>query len=218
MKPPAWPPAIILAIGALLATVGVQAQRTLPLRAPLGTSVPASLEGYQSRDMELSAEEQEVVGASDYLARIYAPRDSSGSGARYFTIYVGYYQRQGRGKTIHSPKNCLPGAGWEPLTSSVTTLPTPSGPVPVNRYLIQKGQDQALVLYWYQGRGRIVANEYRVKWNLLRDAALRRRSDEALVRVVVPIRRGTPESLAYDQATRIAQQLIASVSTALPAG
>ena len=218
MKPLAWPPAITLAIGAVLATAGVQAQRTLPLRAPLASSVPASLEGYQSREVSLSADERAVVGASDYLARVYSPPDTSGSLARYFTVYVGYYQRQVRGKTIHSPKNCLPGAGWEPLTSGVATLQTPVGPVPVNRYLIQKGQDQALVLYWYQGRGRIVANEYRVKWNLLRDAALRRRSDEALVRVVVPIRRGTAESVALDQATRIAQQMVRAVDTALPQG
>lgn len=214
----AWPPAIALAIGAVLATAGVQAQRTLPLRAPLGTSVPDSLDGYRSRDVNLSADERTAVGASDYLARVYAPSDTSGSLARYFTVYVGYYERQVRGKTIHSPKNCLPGAGWEPLVSGVATLQTSAGSVVVNRYLIQKGQDQALVLYWYQGRGRVVANEYRVKWNLLRDAALRRRSDEALVRVVIPIRRGTAESVAFEQAARIAQEMVRAVDTALPQG
>lgn len=218
MKPLPWPPAITLAIGAVLATVGVQAQRTLPLRAPLASSVPTTVEGYRSRDLNLTEEERAAVGVSNYLARVYSPADTAGTEARYFTVYVGYYERQVRGKTIHSPKNCLPGAGWEPLTSGVATLQTPSGAVPVNRYLIQKGQDQALVLYWYQGRGRITANEYRVKWNLLQDAALRRRSDEALVRVVVPIRRGTAESAAFAQATRIAQQLVTAVGTALPQG
>jgi EpsI family protein len=218
LKPPAWPPAITLAVGAVLATVGVQAQRTLPLRVPLAASVPASFEGYQSRDIILSAEERAVAGVSAYLARVYSPADTSGSLARYFTVYVGYYERQVRGKTIHSPKNCLPGEGWEPLTSDVATLQAPSGPLPVNRYLIQKGQNQALVLYWYQGRGRIVANEYRVKWNLLEDAALRRRSDEALVRVVVPIRTRGSEAVAFAQASRIAERMVASVAAALPEG
>jgi EpsI family protein len=207
-----------LAAGALLTTVGVRAQRTLPLRVPLATSVPVTLDGYLSRDVVLSPEERAAVGASAYLARVYSPLDSSVSLASYFTVYVGYYARQVRGKTIHSPKNCLPGAGWEPLTSGVATIQSPTGPVPVNRYLIQKGREQALVLYWYQGRGRIVANEYHVKWNLLQDATLRRRSDEALVRVVVPIRQGTAESDAIAQATRIAQQMVRSVAAALPQG
>jgi len=214
----AWPPAILLVIGALLATVGVQAQRTLPLRAPLASSVPDSLDGYASLEVTMSAEERDAVGVSDYLARVYTAPDTTLGQARYFTLYVGYYQRQVRGKTIHSPKNCLPGSGWEPLTSAVASLQTPSGTVLVNRYLIQKSQDQALVLYWYQGRGRVVANEYRVKWNLLQDAALRRRSDEALVRIVVPIRRGTTEATAYEQAARIAGQLVGAVGTALPQG
>ena len=65
--------------------------------------------------------------------------------------------------------------------------------VRVNQYLLQRGEDQALVLYWYQGRGRVEANEYRVKWDLLRDAALHRRSDEALVRIIVPIEAGVEE-------------------------
>lgn len=217
MKPLGWPPAIALTVGALLATFGVQAQRTIPLRAPLATSVPTDLDGYRAREDSLSAEERSVLGVSNYLVRVYSPPDTSGHLAKYFTVYVGYYERQVRGKTIHSPKNCLPGAGWEPLTSGVAMLPTASGTVPVNRYLIQKGKDQALVLYWYQGRGRIVANEYRVKWNLLQDAALRRRSDEALVRVVVPIRTGSSEAAAMTQATRIAERLVSSVAAALPA-
>ena len=100
----------------------------------------------------------------------------------------------------------------------MTLLQTASGAVLVNRYLIQKGKEQALVLYWYQGRGRVVANEYRVKWNLLQDAARPRRSDEALVRIVVPIRRGMAESAALEQATRIARQLVSTVSIALPEG
>jgi EpsI family protein len=86
--------------------------------------------------------------------------------------------------------------------------------VRVNRYLLQKGAAQALVLYWYQGRGRVEHNEYVLKWDLLRDAALRQRSDEALVRVVVPL--AGNEAAALDLARQAAQALIPAVDAALP--
>src|SRR6185503_2176392 len=138
-------------------------------------------------------EERRLAGVTNYLFRSYA---NEGAQAQGFSLYVGYYDSQTQGKTIHSPKNCLPGSGWEALQSSTTTISTVRGPVRVNRYLIQKGKEQALVLYWYQGRGRVQANEYAVKWNLLRDAAFRRRSEEALVRIVVPITSGADTALA----------------------
>ena len=130
------------------------------------------------------------------------------------SLYIGYYDRQLRGKTIHSPKNCLPGAGWEALASQVVEISTPLGSVTVNRYLLQKENQQALVLYWYQGRGRIQANEYLVKWDLLRDSALRRRSDEALVRIVVPI--SSDEEAAFALAAEAAGQIVAALPEALP--
>ncbi len=84
----------------------------------------------------------------------------------------------------------------------------------MNRYLLQRKDERALVFYWYQGRGRVQANEYVVKWDLLRDSALKRRSDEALVRVVVPVIE--TEDAAFDLATQVASILVSSVDTALP--
>ena len=210
-----WAPAIVLAAGALMATFGVKSQRSLALRQPLAEAVPLDIEGFDGRDLSLSADEIEVAGVSNYLSRVFVRRDTTVRASHYFTLYVGYYDRQTSGKTIHSPKNCLPGSGWEPLTSQSAQIATPSGTVVVNRYLIQKGRDQALVLYWYQGRGRVASNEYAVKWDLVRDAALRRRSDEALVRVVVPIRGS--EADAFALASRIAGRVVPDLNLALPA-
>jgi EpsI family protein len=201
-------------VGALFATVGVRAQRSLPLRAPLGTTVPTEIAGYHSRELTISPEELKVVGVTNYVARIYEGTDTAAGAPRGFTAYVGYYDRQTQGKTVHSPKNCLPGAGWEPLQSSVAQVSTVGGPVTVNRYLIQKGAQHALVLYWYQGRGRVASNEYRVKWDLLRDAALRHRSEEALVRVVVQF--GASEAAALRLAEAAARALVPAIYAALP--
>lgn len=212
-----WAPAVLLGGGALLVTLGVKTQRTLDLREPLGATVPLQLGGLPGEDRRLSDIEARVAGVSAYLLRSYHDSTAADTTAARagFLLYVGYYDQQTQGKTIHSPKNCLPGAGWEALTSSVAMVETDAGRVPVNRYLIQNGQQRALVFYWYQGRGRVAANEYAVKWHLLRDAALRRRSDEALVRIVVPIITG--EAQAQDLAERVARQVVPAVRQALPA-
>jgi EpsI family protein len=151
---------------------------------------------------------------SSFVLRAYMEEGAEASTAPAYTVYVGYYERQYQGKTIHSPKNCLPGGGWEPLVASREVIDTPVGPAPVNRYLIGNGPAKALVLYWYQGRGRIAANEYLVKWDLLRDQAIYGRSDEALVRVIVPVT--TSEDEAYAQAVKVAQELAVHVDRALP--
>ncbi len=202
-------PAAILGLGCLLLGAGNTQQLSMPLAAPLAT-LPAGIGGYESTDREIGEAERWVAGMSSYLFRSFG-RDSTLA----FSVYVGYYDRQIQGKTIHSPKNCLPGAGWEVVAAREELLDTPGGPVPVNRYaLVNKGH-KAVVYYWYQGRGRVESNEYRVKLQLLRDSALRGRSEEALVRVVVPVLGSEDEAVAL--ARQVSAQLVPEVFRVLPA-
>ncbi|HTY06462.1 MAG TPA: EpsI family protein [Gemmatimonadales bacterium] len=208
-----WLPAIILGLGAL-GTLALRPDRPLPLRLPLDQAVGDTIAAYAGTPLVLSPAELAVAGPDAYLFRSYrTPADTAGTQA--FTVYVGYYQRQIQGKTIHSPKNCLPGAGWEPLASGTDTVGTREGPVAVNRYLLQLHQEKALVLYWYQGRGRVASNEYLVKWQLLRDSGLKHRSDEALVRVMVPLS-GDDEAGALRLASSVAARIIPELYRALP--
>ena len=210
-----WAPATLLALGALF-TVGVDGQRSMELRAPLDTTIPRQMQGQKGIDLKVSKAEQRVAGMSSYVLRAFSPSGNQLDQAQSsFSVYVGYYAQQMRGRTIHSPKNCLPGSGWEALTSRPAVIATAGGPVTVNRYMLQREKQKALVLYWYQGRGRVESNEYHVKWNLLRDAATKRRSDEALVRIVVPVK--TTEEAAYELASRVAMSLVPAVTEALPA-
>ena len=211
-----WLPAGLLAVGVLLTTAGVHTQRVMQLERPLGEVIPREYVGWQGEDVVISEDEQRVAGMTEYVMRRHSPPDAAGdaAAAAAFSVYVGYYESQSQGKTIHSPKNCLPGGGWEPLTSKRETIETALGPVLVNRYLIGNGPAKALVLYWYQGRGRVEANEYVVKWDLLRDQALLGRSDEALVRIIVPVQGS--EDAAFAQAERVARQLVVDVDRALP--
>jgi len=213
----AWIPAALLTAGVVLVQGGTRQQRT-PLAQSLDTAIPRVIDGLGSVDLAVSPEEQVVAGMSSFVYRVYrrdsGTNDAEARGAAAFSLYIGYYESQTQGRTIHSPRNCLPGAGWEPLTSMMAVIATSGGDIRVNRYVLQNGSERLLALYWYQGRGRIEANEYRVKWDLLRDAALRGRTEEALVRILVPIR-GSEEE-AFETARRVATTLLPAVDRALP--
>lgn len=147
-----------------------------------------------------------VLGASDYVLRDY--RTPNGQVANF---YVGYYVTQADGATYHSPLNCLPGAGWVMSQSGLVTISPKGRPAfEANRYLVENSGTKQLLVYWYQGRGRTVASEYWGKVYTVLDSVRMRRSDGAMVRVMIPI--GDSESAALESAAGLA----ADVSTVLP--
>ena len=155
---------------------------------------PAELGAWRQRgaDTKFDAETERVLRADDYLARDYRRSDGA-----YANFYVGYYSTQRNGATYHSPLNCLPGSGWA-MTDAGTMHITPAGGGPAieaNRYIIESGGQRSLLVYWYQGRGRAVASEYWGKIYTVLDSVARRRSDGAMVRVVVPVGRSEEEAL-----------------------
>ena len=213
-------PSALLFAGFLM-IFSTRSQNAVPLAGSLTTVLP-EMPGFTVKEQTISDEERKVAGMSNYVARTYW-RDTTLA----FTTYVGYYDRQTQGKSMHSPRNCLPGAGWEILRAETGTIAANGASHEVNRYLLKNGPVQALVYYWYQGRGRIVANEYAVKWNLLRDAALEGHTEEALVRVVVFMPRATlADQAAQDRAfadaeklgTEVGSRLLVDVARVLPNG
>jgi EpsI family protein len=102
-------------------------------------------------------------------------------------LFIGYYASQRNGQTYHSPQNCLPGAGWAMLSHARLHLEERARAGEINHYLIGKGGEKMLTLYWYQARGRMIASEYWGKIYTVEDAIARRRTDGALVRVMLPV-------------------------------
>lgn len=211
-------PAVIMSAGCLLIG-GARRQERVALQSPLH-QMPLVVTGFAGDDRVIPEAEQKVAGMTDYLFRVFL-----GDSRNAFSVYVGYYDSQATGRTIHSPRNCLPGAGWQAVESGTRTLPVNGKEVTVNRYILANGEAQALVYYWYQGRGRVAWSEYRVKWDLLRDAALSGRTEEALVRIMVPIppSRGFTEAewksrqaSADELASRVAAELVPAVERSLP--
>ncbi len=148
-------------------------------------------------------ETQEVLRADDTLTRIYKNPSTGGEAS----LFVAAFRTQRNGKTPHSPKNCMPGAGWTQLSSE--NLPIDVGmaaPIVVNRYVIVHGDEREMVLYWYQSRDRVVADEFKAKFWVVADAMRLNRTDTALVRVIVPI-----VNLDADAATATGTQFVQSM-------
>lgn len=167
---------------------------------------------------ELDDEVLDILGVDDYITRVYRDTSAAAGPLSPIGLYVGYYTSQRQGDTIHSPMNCLPGAGWQPVDVATVPIPLDGGPpAVVNRVVIQKGESRQVALYWYQGRGRIVANEYLSKAYLVWDAATRHRTDGALIRVVSPVAAGEPDTTGAEQrAVAFAAALYPSLSRFLP--
>jgi EpsI family protein len=144
-------------------------------------------------DQRMDDQSMKVLQVDDYFMRNY--RNSKGE---VIGFYVGYFKSQREGKGIHSPRQCLPGAGWVPLNTAVYQMVLAGHnpeTVPVNEFVMGKGLDRQLYLFWYHGRGRIYASEYWNKIYLIWDGLTRKRTDGALVRVNNPVVGDTEDAL-----------------------
>ena len=153
----------------------------VPLASPLSAFPTALSNWHLEQEGLVDAETQQVLKADDLLTRSYAA--PSGASAN---LFIAYFQTQRTGQAPHSPKNCLPGSGWQPTTSGVIDVPVGGETIHINRYIVAKGEDESIVLYWYQSQGRVIADEFAAKYYLIRDSIRNHRSDTALVRIVVP--------------------------------
>jgi len=164
----------------------------VPPRVPL-RGFPIQVAEWQGRAVpDLDAREVRILGADEYLTRVY--RQGTGEPV---ALFIAYYGSQRTGAVIHSPLNCLPGAGWIPVDRRRTLVDVDAAPfdeasprgrrIEVNRVFIQKGEEQQLAFYWYQERGRVIASEYASRVFLMLDAARYGRTDGALVRVLTPV-------------------------------
>jgi EpsI family protein len=182
----------------------------VPWSKPLST-FPLQLQNWQGIDLPLEPRIVQALGVSDYLDRAY----QSAANNPVF-LYVGYYKSQRTGFSIHSPKNCIPGAGWEPVTAGHVALPLPNGKrAIVNEYVVENGLRRQLVLYWYQSHGRVIASEYRGKAYMVLDSLRLHRTDAALVRVSSPIAK-QDEQASYNQVFAFAQEFLAQSAGIIP--
>lgn len=203
-------------VGATFAARATQAEQ-VPLREPLA-KMSHQLGAWTGRDeSQLPSDILAVLGVDEYINRAYV--DPTGRIPAPVWLYVGYYKSQREGDTIHSPLNCIPGSGWQPVRAArpQITVPGAASPITVNRLLIEKGIDRQVVVYWYQAHGRVVASEYWSKLFMVYDAVRLNRSDAALVRVISPVLPSESDpSAAENRVTAFVQQLFPRLNAHLP--
>jgi EpsI family protein len=184
---------VVLAIVFIAATVFIARatqSEPVPIRKSFET-FPGQIAGWTGRPgPPFDPRVLKVLGVDEYLNLTYVKPAQLPIG-----VYVGYYRSQREGDTMHSPLNCLPGAGWEPESKTTLTIPVMNSlsadaeerNIVVNRYLIRKGVDRELVIYWYQSHDRVIASEYASRVHMVLDAARTNRTDAAMVRVITPV-------------------------------
>jgi EpsI family protein len=203
---------VLLLVGMVLILHARGNTDLIPLSEPL-SQLPRAIAGWTGSDMPIDQETLDVLGAGDFLSRVY----TRSGGAQPVGVFIGYFPTQRTGVTIHSPKHCLPGAGWAFESSQYVDLKDADGNAHrVGEYIIGNGDNRQFVIYWYQAHGRSVANEYLAKIYLVADAIRTNRTDGALVRVIVPIDRGPDASAAKARAEEFAAQLAPMLPRFIP--
>jgi EpsI family protein len=209
-----WSVVLLMALTALLLHVRGDVDRVMPSR-PL-SQLPMTIDSRSATDIAIDPDVLQVLGKGDFLNRVYAaslPQQGrtelieSGEGAP-IGLFIGYFPTQRTGQSIHSPQNCLPGAGWSFESSWMTSLTNSAGKkYQVKEYLISDGISSQEVLYWYQMHGRIIAGDYAAKLFTLADSIRYGRTDAALIRIITPVEPGEERLHARARAVRFAEQL-----------
>lgn len=195
-------------MGGIFATHSFRPGDSAGLRRPL-REFPSAIGFSRSEDHPFEKQVVQAIGADEYINRVYAGSNPP------IELYIGYYKDQRSGDRIHSPKNCLPGSGWEPIHSTRVQIGAANRvPVLVNGYLVAQGARRVMVLYWYQSHGRVVASEYWAKFWLVADALKHRPADGAMIRIWTTAADG--EAPAQARAVEFARSVYPQVADFLP--
>ncbi|MES2579499.1 MAG: VPLPA-CTERM-specific exosortase XrtD [Pseudomonadota bacterium] len=181
-----------------------------PERKPLAT-FPTKIDNWVAKESSLSKDVEEFLGVDDYLLADYKADGSS------VNFYVAYYASQRKGVSPHSPQVCMPGGGW--IISSldrITIDVAGKKDFHVNRTVINKDNHRQVVYYWFEQRGRHIANEYYMKWYLLLDSIQRNRTDGALVRVTTYIRPSESIEVADKRIQEFLEKSVPLLDTYVP--
>lgn len=184
-----------------------------PLALPL-SGMPARVGDWRlAQEGVVDEETKSVLRADDLLTRWYVSPEGGAN------LFIAYFKTQRAGQSPHSPKNCLPGAGYQPVEneSGRIDVAVNGGSIHINKYVVIQGDNESVVLYWYQSQGRVIADEFAAKFYLIADSIRRHRSDTALVRVVVPVTGHSNRQEASKAAVDFVQAMYPTISSWLPA-
>lgn len=187
----------------------------VPYSLPL-SQLPRIIDDRTSTEVPLDQETLDVLGKGDFLYRVYSTRPGA-TPTRPISLFIGYFPTQRTGQSIHSPQNCLPGAGWTFLSSGVTEFTDENGKqYRVGDYVITDGKQSQEVLYWYQMHGRSIANDYAAKLQTIGDSIKYGRTDAALIRIITAVDPAEGREHARERAVEFAKQLVPLLPAYVP--
>jgi len=184
-----------------------------PARASFA-EFPMTFGEWRGRRESMEGVYSDALKLDDYVLADYT--DPAGDVVNF---YVAYYNSQRKGEAVHSPRSCLPGGGWQMRDFAQRNVPNVSvngQPLRVNRTLIEMGDQRQLVYYWFQQRGRVVTNEFAVKWYLLWDALTMHRTDGAMVRLTTPLPSSGSEADADRRLTDVVSKTTPNITRYVP--
>jgi EpsI family protein len=177
-------------------------------------SFPLELGEWIGSDIPIAPIILNKLDRGEFLQREYLDQNAKGPGV---SLYLAYFPEQRAGRRSHLPEDCLAGSGWSTLESGVTTLSLPGyKPFPANRYLITKGSDRQLVLFWFWGRGRGIASEDWADFYLVFDSLRFNRTDDALVRINTPLQPGEEPEAGQRRLLSFAERMSPLVGSFIP--
>jgi EpsI family protein len=217
MKSPRFWIIIVLLMSTIFVLQGRGDVDQVPPSEPLNL-MPKSFGPWVSQDIPLTQDTLDVLGKGDFLNRIYTYKAEPGAAPQPpISLFIGYFASQRTGQTMHSPQNCLPGAGWTFESKEYTNIRDINGKdYKVGEYVIGNGETKQFVIYWYQAHGRSVPNEYVAKGYMVTDAIRLNRTDGALVRVITQVLPSESLESAKARAVHFTQQMAPDLPRFIP--
>ncbi len=217
MKSPRFWIIIVLLTSTIFVLQGRGDVDQVPPSEPLHL-MPKSFGPWVAQDIPLTQDTLDVLGKGDFLNRIYTYRTEPGAAPQPpISLFIGYFASQRTGQTMHSPQNCLPGAGWTFESKDYTNISDINGKdYKVGEYVIGNGETKQFVIYWYQAHGRSVPNEYVAKGYMVTDAIRMNRTDGALVRVITQVLPSESLESAKARAIHFTQQMAPDLPRFIP--
>jgi EpsI family protein len=164
------------------------------------------------KDIQLDSDTRAILGPGEFIERLYqAPEES------YVDLFIAYFPSQRSNDTIHDPAHCLPGSGWIPVVSKRTSLDLAGGArITANQWVIARGADRQIVVYWYQSHNRTQASAYLARFYLVEDAIRLNRTDGALVRLITPLGDGESPESGVQRIITFASQVVPLLGNYIP--
>ena len=201
---------LLLCVTAPLALLPSGSPEVIPERSRF-IAFPERIGSWQGHTSLLDPETERMLRLDDYILSDYTRQDG-----KMVNFYVAYYASQRKGNQPHSPNDCIPGSGWKITKFEQMSYSDNGTKFSLNRAIIVKNAITQVAYYWFDERGRKIANEYLAKWYLHADAAFMNRTDGALVRLVTQIHSGETESDADRRMQTFMRDALPTLSEYLP--